>query len=195
MKYLTCLLLPLATTLGLSAQVIEFDIVGQGGSGLLGSNELHATATPGSGGELNSGITYNTATQILTVDIGWGSSNGFTDLSGPATGAHIHGDAGQSGTAGVVLNFGTNADFSFATGASNGGVTGASDISGLTTADLLAGNWYINIHTEDNSSGEIRGNLVQVSAVPEPSTFALLIGFGALGMVSTRRRRRCTAAV
>lgn len=190
MKYLIACLICVASTTGLIAQIITFDLVGQGGSGLLSSNETGTvTGSPGSGGETSTGITYDSGTQMLTINVGWGSGNAFTDLSGAATGAHIHGPAGQSATAGVLINFGTDAAYSFTSGAANGGVTGTKDISGLATADLLAGNWYINIHTSENGGGEIRGNLVQTSAVPEPSAFAFLAGFGALGLVATRRRR------
>ena len=117
--------------------------------------------------------------------------NSFTDLSGAATSAHIHGPADQTNTGSVVFALNANG-YDLATGASNGGITGSRDVSGFTPANLLAGNWYINIHTGLNAGGEIRGNLVQASAVPEPSTYAFIAGLGALGLVSTRRRRTAT---
>jgi len=59
----------MASAIGLSAQVITFDLVGQGGIGLLGSNETTAPATPGSGGVIG-GITYDMATSVLTINVG-----------------------------------------------------------------------------------------------------------------------------
>lgn len=175
------------------AQVTVFDLEGNGGSGLLGGNELHATTTPGSGGEIGGGISFDAATNILTINVGWGSSNGFTDLTGAATGAHIHGPANQNSTAGVLINFASDGSFSFTTGATNGSITGSIDFDTDSTAgtidtdDLLAGLWYINIHTSTNAAGEIRGNL---SAVPEPAGFAMWLAVGSLTWVGSRRRSR-----
>jgi hypothetical protein len=194
MKYLYACFISIASAVGLSAQTIQFDLIGQGGSGLLSTNVVAGDTGGGSGGEFSTGIWLNQSTNILTIDVAWGSGNGFTDLTGVATNAHIHGPASQSGTAGVVIGL-TSSPFSFSTGASNGSISGAIDLntvslpSGSVLQDLNDGNWYINIHTAANPGGEIRGNLVQVSAVPEPSTYAFLAGLGALGLVGTRRRR------
>ena len=58
-------------------------------------------------------------------------------------------------------------------------------------ANLLAGNWYLNVHTDDGSGGgfpggEIRGQVI-VSAIPEPSTAALLL-CGLAGLCGRRRK-------
>ena len=54
--------------------------------------------------------------------------------------------------------------------------------------NIREGRAYINFHTVQFAAGEIRGNLR--AAVPEPSTWAMmLVGFGAIGF-SMRRRRR-----
>jgi hypothetical protein len=51
--------------------------------------------------------------------------------------------------------------------------------------NILAGNTYINFHTNQFRGGEVRGQIV----VPEPST-ALLFGVAALGFLGVRRKRR-----
>lgn len=58
---------------------------------------------------------------------------------------------------------------------------------------ITAENPYLNVAALGGSSGDKRGflNSIQiVSAVPEPSSFALLGGAAALGLVALRRRRR-----
>jgi CHRD domain/PEP-CTERM motif len=53
-------------------------------------------------------------------------------------------------------------------------------------ANLLAGNTYINFHTEQFPGGEVRG---QIEVVPEPGTF-MLVGFGLAGLGAAWRRVR-----
>lgn len=52
--------------------------------------------------------------------------------------------------------------------------------------NLLAGRSYINFHTTQFGGGEIRGNIV--AAVPEPETYALMLGGLAIVAGVTRRR-------
>jgi hypothetical protein len=86
------------------ATIIQFDLLGAGGIGLLSSNERTGTGaaaaisgTPGSGGEAGAGIFYDdggsaTATKTLTINIAWSGLQGATAGSvGAATGLHIHG--------------------------------------------------------------------------------------------------------
>ena len=54
--------------------------------------------------------------------------------------------------------------------------------------NILAGRSYINFHTTQFGGGEIRGNIVV--AVPEPETYALMLGGLALVAGVARRRAR-----
>ena len=171
----------LGASLAASAAVIQFDLAGVGGPGLLPTNERPDPATggiPGTGGEIGAGISYDDVSKMLTVNVGWGSGNGFSDLSGDATGAHIHGNADQTQAAGVLFNMGAGLSPS----ASNGSISYTTPaLNAQQEADLFDGLWYVNVHTAANGGGEIRGNLV-----PEPSALVL----GAVGLVGLLRRRR-----
>ena len=59
--------------------------------------------------------------------------------------------------------------------------------------NILAGRSYINFHTTQFGGGEIRGNIV--AAVPEPETYALMLGgLAVVAGVARRRGRRERAA-
>lgn len=89
----------------------------------------------------------------------------------------------------------------FATGV-GGTVSGKWDApegNGTTFAaqlnNILAGLSYINFHTTQFGSGEIRGQILAVAAIPEPETATLLVaGLGLLGAWTRRRARTSTSA-
>jgi len=54
--------------------------------------------------------------------------------------------------------------------------------------NILAGRAYINFHTAQFTGGEIRGNIV--AAIPEPETYALMLGGLAFVAGVARRRHR-----
>ena len=77
-----------------------------------------------------------------------GSSSG---LSGPATAAHFHaGEPGKNG--GVVIPI---------TGADKGTFEGTATLTDAQASDMMAGKWYVNIHTAAFKGGEIRGQLTK----------------------------------
>jgi hypothetical protein len=110
---------------------------------LNGKNQVPANDTKGTG---NADVTYDTTSKNLT----WVVT--FTDLTGPATAAHFHGPAEPGKNAGVVVAIGTNP---------KSPATGSATLTDAQAADLMAGRWYVNVHTEANKPGEIRGQVVK----------------------------------
>ena len=170
------------------AAIVSFELTGNAGTGLLPGNENPPNAG-GTGGLGAGGITYDTDTNILSVDIAWGSVNGFTDLTSDVSASHIHGftagpPTGWSENAGVLYPLHTLPGFD--TSASSGGFNGTVAIQEIHEAGLLAGQTYINVHTAANGGGEIRG---QLTAVPSPAA-VWLFGSGLLGLIGISRRKK-----
>lgn len=141
------------------AQTLHFNFV------IEGAQEVPPVNTGGVGvGD----VFLNTQTNEISWNIG------FTQLTGAPTGAHFHGPA----------PFGSNAGIQFDIGAVSGLVSpmiGATTLSAAHAANLLAGLWYVNIHTARHPGGEIRGQVV-----PAPGALFVLAG---AGLFATRRRR------
>ncbi len=169
------------------AATILFDLQGKAGVGLLSGNENGAiSGTPGTGGEIGAGVSYDDVTNILTVNVAWGSLNGFTDLSSAANNSHIHGPTSSGGTASFTQDAGVVFNLPRVSSTANGGSISTTVVLSATQEnELLAGRYYINVHTGTNGGGEIRGNLV---AVPEPSRM-MVAGMGLLLAAFCRRRR------
>lgn len=152
------------------ATIIDFDLSPAGTSAAVGLSPANEAPVPasgtGSGNSISGGITFDTTTSKLTFAIGYGSSAGFTDLTGPATAMHIHGPAAV-GVPGPVLFDLSTVHFPSATPAKGGVIFGTVGYSPTQAADLLAGRNYVNIHTVANPGGEIRGQLVRLNAAPE----------------------------
>ena len=177
------------------AAMIQFNLQGKGGAGLLPTNENgtvnpHPTTgtPPGTGGEVGAGITFDDVTRVLTLNVAWGSGNGFTDLTGPTSGGHIHGPTTGSGTtsftqnASVLFPLDTRPEWN--SSATSGGFSGTVTLSAAQATELMDGRYYLNVHTTTNGPGEARGNLV---AVPEPAALGAL---GLVGLSLAARRRR-----
>lgn len=172
------------------AATIQFDLRGS-----TVQNSLHflnepSVASGGTGGEIGAGILFDDVALTLDVrNVGWGSSQGFTDLSSTASASHIHGPtAGNNGGGGFTQTAGVLFTLARSSSAVTGGTFTTAPIA-LTAGqvtDLFNGKWYINLHTANNTGGEIRGFLVPV---PEPSTYALA-ALGCAGLVAIRLRRK-----
>ena len=88
---------------------------------------------------------FDTVTKTFSVTVT------FSGLSGPAIGAHLHGPGEPGKNAGIVLPF----NFVLSP------IKLSATLTDTQAADMMAGKWYVNIHTELNPGGEIRGQLAR----------------------------------
>ena len=112
---------------------------------LTASAEVPPNASPARG---SAEVSLDTATRQLT----WRVS--FADLTAPMTAMHFHGPAAPTANAGVVIPIP-------ASPAQATIVNGSATISEQQMADIIAGRYYINVHTPNNPGGEIRGQVVR----------------------------------
>jgi hypothetical protein len=75
----------------------------------------------------------------------------FRSLSGPATAGHFHGPAVIGANANAALPF---------KGPVKSPLEGQATLTPAQAADLLAGKWYVSIHTDAHPAGEIRGQMI-----------------------------------
>ena len=178
MRLATLAILLLSSPMFGHAAIIEFDLSPPGidsGIGLHSLNEVIPGTSDGSGNEIGTGIFFDTSTRLLTLNLGYGSAFGFTDLTGPAFSWLLHGPSPLGETAPVLFNL--QSLNTFALDPTHGGqIIGTVTLDTTQATGLLAGLNYINIYTPANPGGELRGQLV---AVPEPSAMTLLFGIGA----------------
>jgi hypothetical protein len=90
-------------------------------------------------------VTFDTASKKLT----WQGT--YSGLSGPATAGHFHGPADPGKNASVAVPITPNAS----------PLQGSADLTDAQAADLMAGKWYVNIHTDAHKGGEIRGQVTK----------------------------------
>ena len=109
---------------------------------LSGAQEVPPAATSGTG---MAEIQHDPATNKIR----WRVTH--SGLSGPVTGAHIHGPAAAGANAGVVVPFSGDLTKS--------PLTGEATITPTQFGDLAAGLWYVNLHTAKFPNGEVRGQL------------------------------------
>lgn len=189
MKIILGTIASIALALPAGAAIIQFDLQGTAGFGLLPGNEPGSIGG-GTGGEIGAGISYDDILKQLTLNVGWGSSQGFTDLSSASNNAHIHVTAnnfGNGGAGNFTQTGGVVISLTRSSALATGGIFTGQPIT-LTApqeADLLNTKYYINIHTATNGGGEMRGFLTQV---PEPSSLGLL-ALGLTSLTSLRRRK------
>jgi hypothetical protein len=159
------LLLAVALTIPLVAEAAIVNL-----SATIDANqEVPTNASLGNGA---ASMTFDDISNLLSWDIT------FSGLSGPATAAHFHGPALAGTNAGVQVNIGTISGLTDP-------MVGSATIDATQATDLLAGLWYINIHSATYPGGEIRG---QVQVVPLPAAI-WLFGFGIVSLVGVSGRR------
>ncbi|RWP20693.1 CHRD domain-containing protein [Mesorhizobium sp.] len=112
-----------------------------------GAQQNPAVTTEGKG---EATLGFNTDTKQLTWNVM------FSGLSGPATAGHIHGPAAKGENADVVVPF---------KGAPKSPFKGAAILTDAQAADLMAGKYYINLHTEAHKDGEIRGQIEKAATM------------------------------
>ena len=163
---------------------------------LTGSQEVPPTGSAGIGSAL---VTLDTVTNLLTVNVS------FAGLGSPTIASHIHCCAPPGTTAMVATAVPTFPGFPL--GVTTGTYLMTFDLTAASTynpafitahggtvagamaafiAGLQSGQAYLNIHTNQFTGGEIRG---QLQAVPEPASM-LLLTTGVIGAALHRRRKR-----
>ena len=109
---------------------------------LKSSNEVPPVDSKGSGSVT---AIFDTASKQLS----WKGS--VAGLSGPATAAHFHSaESGKNGAVVVPI-----------AGADKGAFEGSATLTDAQAEELMAGKWYVNIHTAANKAGEIRGQVTK----------------------------------
>ncbi|MDP3468393.1 MAG: CHRD domain-containing protein [Daejeonella sp.] len=116
---------------------------------LSGAQEVPAVNTTGTG---TAEISYDPTMKMITYKITWQLGN----ASATTTNMHFHGSDTGSDTVSSGVAIGITG---FSTGSSGtlSGMTVA--LTDAQEAQLLAGKWYVNIHSSTVGSGELRGNI------------------------------------
>ncbi|MBB6357165.1 CHRD domain-containing protein [Aminobacter aganoensis] len=105
---------------------------------LKAASEVPPTDSTGTG---TADVSLDSATKKLT----WTVTS--TGLTGDATAAHFHGPAAVGENADPVVDISLSV------------ASGSADLTDQQMADLQAGKWYLNIHTQKFPDGEIRGQV------------------------------------
>ncbi|MFI4975668.1 MAG: CHRD domain-containing protein [Caulobacterales bacterium] len=107
---------------------------------LSGHDEVPPNAATGTG-KLTA--TLDTDSKALSYNVT------YRGLSGPGVAAHFHGPAAAGANGPVVIPVTAPAS----------PIKGTATLTDAQVADLKAGAWYFNVHTQANPGGEIRGQI------------------------------------
>ena len=111
---------------------------------LRGAQEVPAVVTMGQG-------QLDAVLDLRSRQLRWKLN--FAGLTGPATAAHFHGPAAPSANAGVVL------PISVPSTPLQSPSEGLASLTEAQVGDVVAGRWYVNVHTAAHPGGEVRGQL------------------------------------
>jgi hypothetical protein len=111
---------------------------------LTGAQQVPPVDTPATG---TAELTYDQATRVLT----WNVS--YSGLSGPATMAHFHGPAAAGKNAPPVIWLSPKGS------PVEEPIKGEATLTPEQAQQFTAGEWYINVHTQNHQAGEIRGQV------------------------------------
>ncbi|HEY4173647.1 MAG TPA: CHRD domain-containing protein [Rhodopila sp.] len=89
-------------------------------------------------------VSLDTTTHEITYDVT------FSGFASAAAAAHIHGPAAAGKNAGVVVPLGNNP---------TSPIHGTAKLTAEQQAQLVAGEYYVNVHTKNHPGGAIRGQL------------------------------------
>jgi hypothetical protein len=107
---------------------------------------------------------YDQSTNTLLYAFEWQFEAGIE-----ATAAHFHGPAARGATAPIVVDLGP-------VSGNSGEVRGSVVLDDLQEADLQAGLWYLQIHSNANPPGEVRGQVVEFSPLDNSAVFDTATG-------------------
>ncbi|MDY0883578.1 CHRD domain-containing protein [Dongia soli] len=111
----------------------------------------HATLSSAAEVPPNKTAGTGTATAMIDTDLKMLSYKvEYTGLSGPATAGHFHGPAAVGKNAAVLIPI---------MAPLGSPINGMAKLTDAEIADFAAGSVYVNIHTEKNPGGEIRGQM------------------------------------
>jgi len=112
---------------------------------LTGAQGVPPVDTTGSG---TAELTYDPATRVVTWNIS------YSGLSSAATMAHFHGPAPKGKNAPPVIWLSTQGS------PPTNPIKGSATLTPDQAKQFLAGEWYVNVHTQSHPAGEIRGQVI-----------------------------------
>ncbi len=107
------------------------------------------TAQPGASGSGTATVALDPNKNIITWEL---TFSGLADGPQSAIAAHFH--KGAVGVPGAI-------EIDISSGALKSPRLGSATITDLQEADLIAGDWYVNVHSSNSPGGEIRGQVLQ----------------------------------
>jgi hypothetical protein len=119
---------------------------------LTGTEEVPPNDSAGTG---SLQATYDSESNVLNYTVT------YSGLTGDPTAAHFHGpaDPGENAPPTVPVE-----------GSLASPISGTATLTDAQEAELLAGQWYFNLHTAQYPDGELRGQVLQSAASGEVST-------------------------